>query len=250
MATRAEIVEQGDVFFFYRPRVEEHEPAGTEDVQRFHVVLRAEGGKLFRLMTIGRKHLPDVERHERAWGFVDKVTRSAEDVVEELRERHYATKTRGERTQPAARPAGEGVYVLVRDGHKLFLAYELELPAKPGPVQGELDIPPAASFALSIANPERGTPPDVGLDEEREAHYPERLQRTFRNRRFATEDVHLLDYEGAEFVLVGARADPERELGVTIEAEDEGEGTADVFRRLRLKRSQQPIAPLFAGEWR
>ena len=247
----AEIIEQGDIFFFYRPKVEEHEPDGIEDVQRFHIVLRPEGGEPIRLMTIGRKRLPDVDDHERVWGFVDKVARSAKEIEAELREKRYRTKTRGERTRPAARPAGEGVYALVRDEHKLFLAYELELPREPGgAVQRELNIPRAASFALSIKNPEKGAPANVGLRAEDEARYPKRLQQEFRGRRFATEDVHLLDYNGAEFVLVGARLDPERELGVDLEAEAERGETADLVRKLRIKRGEHPIEPLLEGEWR
>jgi hypothetical protein len=47
--------------------VGEHEtpdPHGEGDVQRFHIVLRRAGGKLFRLLTIGRKHLPDTGSHD------------------------------------------------------------------------------------------------------------------------------------------------------------------------------------------
>jgi hypothetical protein len=114
----------------------------------------------------------------------------------------------------------------------------------------EQSIPRAASFALSIKNPEKGAPANVGLSEEDEAHYPKRLQREFGGRRFAAEDVHLLDYEGAEFVLVGARLDPERELGIDLEAEAERGETSDLVRQLHLRRGEHPIEPLLEGEWR
>lgn len=84
-------------------------------------------------------------------------------MTEALGEDHYDTKTRGERVRPAARPAGEGVYVLARTGSKMHLAYALELPDKPGPVQKQLNIEPEASFALSIKNPEKGSPRNTGL---------------------------------------------------------------------------------------
>lgn len=71
-----EILENGDIFFLYRPRVEEEEPSGMGDVQRFHVVLRPAGQKRLRLLTVGRKRLPAVESHERNWGFVETVTDS------------------------------------------------------------------------------------------------------------------------------------------------------------------------------
>jgi hypothetical protein len=247
----AEIIEQGDIFFFYRPKVEEHEPDGIEDVQRFHIVLRPEGGEPIRLMTIGRKRLPDVDDHERVWGFVDKVARSAKEIEAELREQRYGTKTRGERTRPAARPAGEGVYALVRDEHKLFLAYELELPREPGgAVQRELNIERQAAYVLSIKNPEAGSPPGAGLSRREKAGYPPRLEAEFEGRRFAAEDPRLLDFEGAEFVLIGARSDPERAYDLDIEAGHDRGRTADVLRELRMSPREHPFEPLIAGRWR
>src|SRR5579883_1810181 len=191
----SKIVEHGDIYFLYRPKLETDKPEGPEDVQRFHLVLRPEGKSRFRLLTIGRKRLPDVPEHERVWGFVDKVARTARDIEHELREETYSTKTRGQRTRPAARPAGEGVYALVREDHKLYLAYELELPERAGEVQKDLKISPQASFALSVRNPERARPPGAGLRADEEAHYPKPLRQEFRGRRFATEDPRLLDYE-------------------------------------------------------
>lgn len=251
----AEIVESGDIYFLYRPKVRaEGEPeegaGGIADVERFHIVLRPDGASRFRLMTVGRKRLPDVEDHERNWGFVDLVARSAKEITSGLDEQRYRTKTRGERVRPAARPAGEGVYVLARTGHSLHLAYALELPEKPGPVQRELNILPEGSFALSVKNPEKGSPAGAGLDGEREADYPEKLQEEFRGRRFAAEDTRLLDHAGAEFILVGAGRDVKRDLGVALDPEDESEGSADIFTRLRLAKGRHPIEPLLTGKWR
>ena len=224
-----QIVEKGDIFFFYRPRVEHEEADGLEDIQRFFMVLKPEGAP-FRVAVLGRKRLPDPDRHERIWGFVDHLAKRGDEVEADLKEQHYTTKTRGERTLPPARPAGEGVYALVQRGRNLYLTYELELPEKPGEVQQ--------------------APPQAGLPERDEADYPTSLQREFRGRRFASEDPHLLDYEGAEFVLIGARSDPERAYGVEIEAEHETADKADIFRKLKLSRREHPVEPLFEGEWR
>ncbi|MDK1494001.1 hypothetical protein QN219_28880 [Sinorhizobium sp. 7-81] len=35
------VLEEGDIFFLYRPRVEEERPSKIGDVQRFEMVLRA-----------------------------------------------------------------------------------------------------------------------------------------------------------------------------------------------------------------
>jgi hypothetical protein len=190
----------------------EKEEAAAEDlgdVQNFYVVLKPQGGR-FRLINIGRKRLPDIAGHERNWAFVDMVADSGKEIEEELQRDTYETKTRGERVRPAARPAGEGVYALVREGGRTHLAWALELPKKPGPVQKAFNIPEEASLAISIANPEkRGGPCTAQLSEEQHPDYPKTLQKEFRGRKFATEDPRLLDYEGAEVIFIGARDNPE-----------------------------------------
>src|SRR4051812_34167644 len=75
------VLERGDVFFFYRPNVEETSPEGLLDVRRFHLVLRPEGGEALRLITIGRKMLPEVGNEgQNHWGFVDRDFRTAEEL--------------------------------------------------------------------------------------------------------------------------------------------------------------------------
>lgn len=244
------IVERGDIYFFYRPRVEEKGARGLGDIQRFFMVLKPEGRAEFRLAMLGRKRLPESDRHERIWGFIDRVVKRGSEIEAETRERHYRTKTRGKRTVPAARPAGEGVYAFLQRGRNLYLTYELELPKQPGEVQEELNIPKQGAFIVSIRNPETSPPPGAGLPEREEADYPKPLQQEFRGRRFATEDPRLLDYEGAEFILIGARADPERAYDLDIKAEHETRQTADIFRQLKLSPREHPLEPLFEGEWR
>ncbi len=43
-----EIVEKGDIYFAYRPRIEEQEAEGLKDVQRFYMVSGSEVEKEFR----------------------------------------------------------------------------------------------------------------------------------------------------------------------------------------------------------
>ena len=255
---RIETVEQGDIYFVYRPKVQEApdegeapEPAeGIEDVERFYMVLKPDGSDRYRMIVVGRKRMPDVAEHERNWGFVETVARSAKDIEEALRRETYETKTRGERLRPAARAAGEGVYAIVNKNKDMHLAYALELPERPGAVQKALNIAPEASFVLSVKNPDKGSPKNAGLEEEDEADYPKSLQKEFRGRRFATEDPKLLDYEGAEIVLIGARRNPEKAYGTDLEPEHESADTADVVRKLRFAKSRHPISPLLRGEWR
>lgn len=254
----SEILEQGNIYFLYRPKVraegevEPGERAAEDigDVQNFYMVLKPERGR-FRLINIGRKRLPDIEGHERNWGFVDMIVDTGKEIEEALQRDTYATKTRGERVLPAARPAGEGVYALVREDSQMHLAWALELPKKPGPVQKAFNIPEEASLAISIANPEkRGGPRTAQLSEEQQADYPKALQKEFRGRRFATEDPRLLDYEGAQVIFIGARENPEEAYDIDLQPERESEGSADIFKQLRFAKSRHPIEPLLRGEWR
>jgi hypothetical protein len=242
-----EVLEQGHLYFVWRPKIDVAEPGGVDDVERFYMILRPEGGKLFRLIVIGRKHLPEVEGHERGWGFVESIAKTGKDVEAGLKEITYETKTRGKRTLQAARPAGEALYALLRAGSSTFLAYLLTRPEQPGPVQKAFNILPEASFALSIKNPDKGAPPGAGLSEAQQADYPKSLQKVFRDRRFADEDPRLLDYEGAEIILVGAERRAQKAHGLDLE--DEVEGTPDIFKQLQFARSRHPAEPLLEGRW-
>lgn len=103
---------------------------------------------------------------------------------------------------------------------------------------------------LSLKNPEAGAPPGAGLDQDQAADYPDRLQREFHGRRFEREDIRLLDYERAEFILVGAVRHPEaaygREVGATLTAD---RSRADIRRDLKLDPGRFPLKPLFEGAW-
>jgi hypothetical protein len=246
-----ETLERGNVYFFFRPKVDEHEPEGIGDVQRLYMVLSPERKERFRLAVLGRKKLPDPSRKGkgRYWGFVDLVRKDPGSIRSMLEEQSYTTRTQGRRTVPSARPLGEGVYRIVRHGGHTHLVYALELPGHPGDAQKEFAIRQEASYVISIANPERNSPPEAGLDLKRQAHFPKRLQAVFRERRFADADPpDFLDHEGAEFILVSASEDIKGELGVKMDARKEKPSTADLFKELRLDKEKHPVRPLFEGE--
>jgi hypothetical protein len=57
----SQIVEQGDIFFFYRPKVGTEEVNSVEDVQRFYMVTAPEEkDSKYRLFILGRKQLPEI----------------------------------------------------------------------------------------------------------------------------------------------------------------------------------------------
>ncbi len=246
-------LEQGDITFFYRPRMQKTHPGSRRDVQRFYMVLHPQDRKRYRLAVIGRKEMPEpsAKGKARMWGFVDSVRKKPESIRDELGGAQYATKTRGVRHEPPARPAGEGVYRIVRhDGHT-HLAYMLELPKKRRGVQEEFNIEKQASYIVSVANPERPSPRPAGLRLEKQATYSRRLQQKFRGRKFSELDPpDFLNKQGAEFLLISAAGDVKKDLGIQLHPQDESMSSAEVFRHLRLDKSKRPVEPLLTGEWK
>ena len=241
-----DILERGDLFFLYRPKVEHEEAAGLDDVERLRVVLRPEGRQLWRVLVMGAKRMPDIGSHERNWGFVDAVLRREADVREAFAARSYETKTRGARHLAAARPAGEGVYALVRRGNQVLLACRLELPAAPGPVQEALGILPEAVYAVQVKNPEA---PGAALLGEGRAHLPKRVQAGFGDRRYEGESTAPLNHEGVEFLLAGIGADTEAAAPGALEASDEDERSSDLLKLLGARRERTAKEPLIEGVW-
>src|SRR5687767_11368039 len=93
-----DVLERGNIYFIYRPRVEQVTARSVDDIQRFFVILSPHGKSRYRLIVVGRKKLPEVETHrDRSWGFVGKVSQRAEDIEDDLDALTYSTKTRGER---------------------------------------------------------------------------------------------------------------------------------------------------------
>lgn len=245
-----QVLEEGAIYFVFRPKVETHDPSGLKDVERFAMILKPSGGSAgVRMAIIGRKRLPEIDGHEREWGFIETVDKDAKKLGQALAEQHQDTRTRGERTYPAYRPAGQGVYAFVQKGRDMHLAYALSDPEKPGEVQKAFNIAPEGSFAVSVKNPEKGQPRAAGLSADQKADYPKSKQEEFADRRFAPTDPTLLDYEGAEFIMVGARRNPEENYGIDVEEKAEKMSDQRIFRHLHMAKSRNPVEPLFQGKW-
>lgn len=245
-----QVLERGNVYFLYRPKMDEASAEGLQDVQRFFMVLepKQQHQQVYRLIVIGHKKMPALrsQRGEREnWSFVDKVSQKAEDIESEFEEETHQTKTRGQQTREPARPVGEGVYDIVRHNGHTHFAYALRLPEKIGQVQKDLDLREEGSFIASVKNPKQ--PSKVGFEREA-AHYPRELEERFGAHKWITLDPpSLLDYEGAQLLLIGADADVSDELGIEIHPEQENLNA--IFDELHLAKDQQPTAPLFRGKW-
>src|SRR5215470_15991662 len=103
MATKprtVERLEEGDLFFFYRPRIATHVVHGWNDIQRFYMVLAARWPlRIYRLFVIGRKKLPQLVKGQppdrRNWAVLVEVSHDPEDIRGELAAYEYGTRTRG-----------------------------------------------------------------------------------------------------------------------------------------------------------
>ena len=257
---RSEVIEQGDMFFFYRPKVDAEEVENIKDVQRFYMVTSAKEKKkqkeIYRLFLIGQKQLPEIVEgkstsEEKNWALNIVTTFNPDDIHNELLPAEYTTKTKGKRRLAAAVPAGEGKYVIVEHDNHTELAYILELPETPGTTQREFEIKKEASYIISVKNPEIKIPGFSAFSSDKKPEYPKHLKEKFGNRRWINvEDSELLNYENTQLLLIGAKKkDVEQELGIDIEEKKETDISADLFKELRLRKEQIPLKPLLKGKF-
>jgi hypothetical protein len=251
---RSETIEQGDIFFFYRPKVGTEEVKDIKDVQRFYMIVLPEDNNKYRLFLIGQKQLPEIVEgkstsEEKNWALNILTTSNPDDIHKELMPSEYTTETRGKRRLAAAAPVGEGKYTIVKHGNHTELAYILELPEIPGPTQREFEIKKEASYIISVKNPDVKVPGFAAS--EKNPEYPKALKEKFGDKRWINVDEpDLLNYENTQLLLIGAKKkDIEEELGVDIDEEKETEKSADLFKELKLKKEQVPLKPLLKGKF-
>ena len=104
------------------------------------------------------------------------------------------------RNQPAATPFAEGIYALTSTGRESHLAYMITHP-EIGEVQRELGLNSKGSYVVSVKNPNVPNPTNVSIGSP--AKYPERVQKKFRDLKWSPLEPDMLDYEGAQFLLIG-----------------------------------------------
>jgi hypothetical protein len=256
----SEVIEQGDIFFFYRPKVDAEEVENIKDVQRFYMVTSTKEKKkqkdIYRLFLIGQKQLPEIVEgkstsEEKNWALNTLTTFNPNDILNEFSPAEYTTETRGRRRLAAAVPAGEGNYVIVKHDNHTELAYILELPETPGPTQREFEIKKEASYIISVKNPEIKIPGFSTFSSDKKPEYPKHLKERFGDRRWINvQDSELLNYENTQVLLIGAKKkDVEVELGIDIEEQKETDRSADLFKELKLRKEQIPLKPLLKGKF-
>lgn len=236
-------IETGEIFFFYRGKLEVDKPAGVDDLQRLFLILVPDGGGRARLLIVGRKQLPEIRRGEshateRDW-LLNYLVADTGRIGRAMRPVSYETARQGEQLGPEAIPAGEGRYAIVHQRDATQLAYRLTSPERPGEVQESLGIRPEASYVIAVRNPRVTV---EGFPEET-PEYPKALADKFADERWIDiSDPRLLDYENAQLVLIGA-LDTLEPLDVDLS------GEAHLFETLGLDGREWPTDSLREGRF-
>ena len=258
---QTDMLEYGDIYFFYRPKVGSEEVNSIDDVRRFFMITAPEEGKqdekkknLYRLFVIGKKSLPDIRKSEaraseRYWARVGGIFEDPIELTKELLSDEF-------RKGDTARPVGEGKYAIVKHQNHGELAYILELPKDPGEAQKELGIEKEASYVISVINPKIPAPAGYPSTEE-PPKYPEEVLKELSNTENfipLSNDTKLIDYKNAQIILIGAREGPDiikKEIGVEINYDKnytQQSSSADIFTKLKVRKEQVPIRPLLEGK--
>jgi hypothetical protein len=228
-----DILEHGAIAFVYRPRVQAEVARGIEDVQAFYVVLVPEGRRVARRVRVGRKRLPDGQRHERFWAYVDRAGDPPGEILHDLAAAEYWTKTRGLRHQPGPRLVGAGAYAVARHGAHVHLAYALAEGARVTEVRDDLRISGEASYVVAV----------FASSVERAVREPD------DDRRFLPLAPEHLDVPGTEMVLIAAGDTLVGELGAALDPAAEAATNAALRKVAREASGRPSSAPLLEGLW-
>ncbi|KAF9279213.1 hypothetical protein BGZ74_002906 [Mortierella antarctica] len=260
------VLEKGQAYFFYRPKIDVDQPSGPEDVQKLYLLLSPDEaiGQLkitktpranniskssesdkahHRLIIVPTKSLPKKGQKynqpgSRNWAFVDAASPDLSAIEKNLGEYTYSTKTRGDRTQSAARLVAEARYELVYNldhrPHTSHFIYNLEVPVEPGPVQEAFNIEKAGEFMIQVKNPQIQTPATergalrYASLKEGAAKLPKHLQSKFQGirqeevRYRPVDTPEFLDIPYTELLLLAAGMHSKEELTEVLkELEDE-----------------------------
>ncbi|MFL6495248.1 MAG: hypothetical protein ACJ703_02335 [Nitrososphaera sp.] len=278
----AEVLEKGDIFFFYRPKTKIVDDGSDgvksiEDIRRFFMITatatvavnteteqhqqfdgadsktqKLEESLRYRLFVIGKKSLPEIRttearRSERYWAKVGGIFENPQELTSELLSDEF-------RKGDAARPVGEGKYAIIRHQDHAELAYILEMPEEPGEAQRELGIEKEASYIVSIINPKVPVPAGYPSSEE-PPNYPESILKEFGdNENFISlaRDLRFINFQNAQMILVGAKEGRDviqKEFGIDIEEEKETVQSADIFSKLKIEKDRVPTKPLIEGKF-
>jgi len=225
-AMPSNVLEKGIIYFFTRGRVGIEDPDSVQDLQRTYIVLRPipldaklgdgpiEDLKNNRLIALPKKVLPK-SGQDKFMVFVEKANTTIEDLKQNFMQgSDYDTKTTGTRHTPAVAPIGEGIYAITESaGKTTHLAYMMTIPKELGEVQQDMGICEKGSFVTSLKNPTVSGPANTNLPKG--AEFTQEILDDFRGRGWMELRPEHLNYENAQFLLIGEGQD---EFKAAVEA--------------------------------
>ncbi|EXJ73357.1 uncharacterized protein A1O5_03117 [Cladophialophora psammophila CBS 110553] len=207
------ILEKGVIYFFFRSRVNVDHPEDVNDVARSYMVMRPipldaklgdgpigdEGN--CRLLALPKKVLPKSGK-DKFVTFVEKCKTSFANLKESfMTGSEYETKTAGTKHTPPVTPLAEGVYAITSTGRESHLAYIINIPAEIGELQKDFGLKQRGSFVTSVKNPEQ--PPLGNQNVPPGPEYPQDIIDEFRGLRWKPLEPKFLDYDHAQFLMIG-----------------------------------------------
>ena len=129
--TELSILQKGNIYFFYTPRIHHQEAHSLEEVQRFFMIVKPENVSHYIILVVGRKHLPENATY---FSFVTKISANITELLSALTKKEYKTQTQEATELTEAHCLGIGTYLIIdHDGHT-YLYYELHIPSAIGEV--------------------------------------------------------------------------------------------------------------------
>ncbi|KAK9465988.1 hypothetical protein V1512DRAFT_253911 [Lipomyces arxii] len=264
-----QMLEEGILYFFFRPKVDVDEASSFNDVQKFYIVMRplpsTEANSLrdaptdnFRMMVVPKKMLPT--SGGRVISLVTRVHSSNKDITEQLEAETYMTKTLGDRKLGSARPIAEGVYTLTQEGKSHYLTYTLTVPVEETDIDKEFGVFRESRYLVSARNPKYPGTGNMRISKSPE--YSKAIMNEFHEYRWIPLKPAHMDYENCEILFVGSHHgvrglnDDDADELLALEQEDEhridktfgGDAAKAVFNDLHMRRQSFLDADL-KGTW-
>lgn len=135
--------------------------------------------------------------------YCQKYSLLCEVYLASLNEKHYSTKTKGERILPVSHCLGAGKYLLVSHNNHTHFIYQLTIPSQVKEIQKEFNLQKEGDYLVNIKNPQAATSSGVRLAEKQKVGFPTSLQNKFAHYSFIPlTNSEFLNYEGAELLLI------------------------------------------------
>src|SRR5438034_3702973 len=184
MEKKINILKSGSIYFFYRPKIEKSSNSeGERGVQRFFFVLQPQNQTKYQLLIVGKKKLPLAEENN-YFLFLEAIKSNREDLLSALAEKHYLTKTKGERILPTSQCLGAGKFLLVNHHNHTHFIYQLTNPTKINEIQQEFNLKKEDDYLINVKNPQTATLSGKGLTEAQKVKFPPTLQTKLANYSF------------------------------------------------------------------